>query len=108
MYLLFIAQQQGPVRMFDMWPLFVIFLILWFMIIRPQRKEQKKREEMLRNIKKGDKIVTNGGIIGKIVKIKDKDFIEVKVDESNNTKLTFLRSAVINVLNNGQDLKDKK
>lgn len=75
-------------------PFFIIFLIMWLLVIRPQRKEQKQRQEMLQNIKKGDVVVTSGGIVGKIIKLKD-DRVEI---ESNETKLTFLRSAVVAVV----------
>ena len=48
----------------------LIFLIFWFLIIRPQQKQRKRHEEALRNLKKGDRVVTQGGIIGEVVHIK--------------------------------------
>lgn len=48
----------------------LIFLIFWFLIIRPQQKQRKSHEEALRNLKKGDRVVTNGGIIAEVVHIK--------------------------------------
>ncbi len=66
-----------------------IILIFYFMIIRPQSKRQKERQKMLEAMKKGDKVVTNGGIHGKIVAMEDKtvlleiaDNVKVKVDKS--------------------------
>jgi preprotein translocase subunit YajC len=70
---------------------------MWLFLIRPQRKEQKRREQMMHNLKKGDLILTSGGIVGKVVKFKE-DRVEVKVDESHDTKVTFLRSAIVSVL----------
>lgn len=48
----------------------LIFLIFWFLIIRPQQKQRKSHEEALRNLKKGDRVVTNGGIVAEVVHIK--------------------------------------
>ena len=87
--------QGNPIEFFI--PFLVVFFIMWLLVMRPMRKEKKQREEMLKNLKKGDRVVTNGGIIGKITKIKE-DRVELKVDESNNTKITFLRSAVISLI----------
>ena len=94
MYFFLMTSQQGNASLFDLLtPFIVIFFIMWFLVIRPQKKEQKKRQEMLDSIKKGDKIVTNGGIVGKITKIKENK-IEVKVDDSNNVKITDRKSVV--------------
>ncbi|RIK66120.1 MAG: preprotein translocase subunit YajC [Planctomycetota bacterium] len=78
-------------------PLVVIGLIMYFLMIRPQSKERKKREEMLNAVKKNDRVVTIGGIMGTVLSIKD-DEITLKVDESSNTKITFLRSAIQRVI----------
>lgn len=93
-----LAQQDTESGILSALPLFfMIFFIMWFIVIRPQRKEQKERQKMLEALKKGDQVVTHGGIVGKVVRIKD-DRIEIKVDESNNTKIHFLRSAVLSIL----------
>ncbi|NUM33209.1 MAG: preprotein translocase subunit YajC [Candidatus Brocadiae bacterium] len=88
-------------------PFIIVFFIMWLLVIRPQRKEQKKREEMLLALKKGDRVVTNAGIIGKVVKIKEEK-VEIKVDESNDTKITFLRSAILNVVEDKEKEDEKK
>ena len=68
----------------------LIFLIFYFMIIRPQQKRQKERQKMLDAVKKGDKIVTAGGIHGTVIGVEDKivlvqiaDTVKVKVDRSS-------------------------
>lgn len=63
-------------------PLIVLFGIFYFLIIRPQQQQAKKHKEMLANLKKGDKIVTNGGLIAEIIKVEE-DFIKVKLEENN-------------------------
>lgn len=84
-----------------------LILIMYFIVIRPQRREQKEREGMLSSIKKGDVVVTHGGIIGKVVKIKD-DRIELKVDESTNTKINFLRTAIYRVMSKETEKEETK
>lgn len=92
---------QNPSGQSTIWdiltPFIIVFFIMWLLVIRPQRKEQKRREEMLKNMKKGDRVVTSSGILGKVTKIKE-DRIEVKVDESTDSKITFLRSAIVSVV----------
>ncbi len=75
----------------------VIIAIFYFVMFRDQRKKQGSRKQMLANIKKGDKVLTIGGVFGTIVGIKDNE-MTIKVDEANNTKITFARSAVDRVL----------
>lgn len=75
----------------------VIFVIFYFLIIRPQNKKQKEMQKMLSAIKKGDKVVTIGGIHGVVNSIKDNGNVIVKVDE--NCKLEFTKSAISTVLN---------
>lgn len=87
-------------------PLFMIFVIIaifYFVMFRDQRKKQSTRKQMLANLKKGDKVLTIGGVLGTIVGIKD-DEVVIKVDEGSNTKITFVRSAVDRVMS-GQEPK---
>jgi len=76
-------------------PFIAIILIFYFLIIRPQNKKRKETEKMLGALKKGDKIVTIGGVYGTIQSVKETTVI-VKVDD--NVKLEFLRSAISNVI----------
>jgi preprotein translocase subunit YajC len=75
-------------------PFAAIIAIFYFLIIRPQNKKQKETQKMLAALKKGDKVVTIGGIHGVIQNVKEGSVI-VKVDE--NTKLEFSRSAISNI-----------
>jgi preprotein translocase subunit YajC len=85
-------------------PFALIIAIFYFLIIRPQNKKQKETQRMLSALKKGDKIVTIGGIHGVIQSVKEASVV-VKVDE--NTKLEFSRSAISTVVTAGKAEKEK-
>lgn len=76
-------------------PMILIFVVFYFVLIRPQRKKDKEAKAMLDNLKVGDRICTIGGIYGTIVKIKD-DVLTVEVGEQK-TQLIFARWAIRNV-----------
>jgi len=86
-------------------PLVAIIGIFYFLIIRPQSKKQKETKKMLEALKKGDKIVTIGGIHGVIQTVRDNTVI-IKVDE--NTKLEFSRSAISSVVSVAKEEKEEK
>lgn len=80
--------------------LLIIFVMLAAMLvisIFSQRRERKKREELLGAIKKHDRVQTIGGVIGSIIELKP-DYVVLKVDESSNTRITFARSAIQQVI----------
>jgi len=78
-------------------PLILIFLIMYLLIFRPQQKKQKEHQRMLDSLKKGDKIVTSGGIYGQIVGIKEREqTLIVKV--ADNVKVELSRASVARVL----------
>ncbi len=68
-------------------PLIVLFAIFYFVMIRPQIKQQKAHKEMVSNLKKGDKIISNGGLICEIVKVEDK-FFSVKLNDETQVRLS--------------------
>ncbi|EAI4882541.1 preprotein translocase subunit YajC [Campylobacter jejuni] len=65
-------------------PLVVLFAIFYFLVIRPQQKQAKAHKQMLESLQKGDKIITNGGLICEVIK-PEEDFIKVKLNEDNAT-----------------------
>ncbi|HIP27791.1 MAG TPA: preprotein translocase subunit YajC [Sulfurovum sp.] len=67
-------------------PLILLFAIFYFLIIRPQQKAQKTHKEMLESLKKGDKIITTGGLIAEIIK-PEEDFIKIKLNDDTIVKL---------------------
>jgi len=86
-------------------PLILMFAIFYFLLIRPQQKRQRERNAMLAALKRGDKVVTIGGLHGTITDLTD-DRVTLKV--SDNTRLVFERSAINAVLNKTEDKKDEK
>ena len=74
-------QQQGNFLV-SLLPLVVLFAIFYFLIIRPQQQQAKKHKEMIAGLKKGDRIVTNGGLIAEVIKVEE-DFLKVKLEENN-------------------------
>jgi len=76
-------------------PLILIFVIFYFLIIRPQQKREKERRNMLNSLQEGDEIITIGGIFGRILNIKD-DVITLEVGDKVKIKVT--RSAIGNVI----------
>ena len=84
-------------------PLILIFVIFYFFLIRPQQKKIKDHKFMVSQLKRGDEIITSGGIIGKIEKVSDNDQIELTIAE--NVTVTIIRSTVQNLLNSPQTKK---
>jgi len=75
-------------------PYMLIFMVLYFMMIRPQIKQQKELNNMLENLKKGDNVITKGGIFGKIVNISSGNIV---LDAGNNTKINVLKSSIVSL-----------
>ena len=73
----------------------LIFAIFYFLLIRPQTKERRRHEQMLKEIQKGDEIVTNGGIIGKVVHVEEK---RLTIRTGENTRLTVDRGRIASIL----------
>lgn len=84
------SQQTNPILSFL--PLIFMFVIFYFLLIRPQQKRQKAHAEMIKNLKKGDRVVTSGGVIGTVHTLQE-DYVVLKVGDQD-TKLEVLRSAV--------------
>jgi len=80
-------------------PFLLIGVLFYFMLIRPQRKEQSRRQDMLSNVKKNDRVVTIGGIYGVVMNVhREADEVTLKVDETTNTKLRVTLSSVARVI----------
>ncbi|EJF86127.1 preprotein translocase subunit YajC [Bartonella rattimassiliensis] len=88
-------------------PLILIFAIVYFFTIRPQRAQMKKRQEMLNAVRRGDTVITGGGIIGKVKKVhNDSDELEVEIGESMNIRI--IRSTLSDVRVKGEPIAEKK
>ena len=84
-------------------PLILIFVIFYFFLIRPQQKKVKEHKAMVESLKRGDKVITSGGITGTVERIIDNDKIEVQIAE--NVKVEIVRSTGIQSLVNSQEIK---
>ncbi len=98
---MFITQafaQSAPASagsLFDLFfPLAMVFLIVYFMIIRPQSKRQKEHQNMIDSLRRGDTIVTQGGLIGKIAKVEEN---ELQIDIAKDVRITIVRSMILTV-----------
>ena len=90
----------GTNIIFDLLPFILIFVIMYFLIIRPQRQQAKTRQQMLAAIKRNDKVVTGGGVIGKVVKVIDDNEVEVEI--ATGTKVRVMRSFIAEVIVKGE------
>lgn len=77
-------------------PLILIFGIMYFLLIRPQQKKMKDHQAMVAALRRGDMVVTQGGIIGKVSKLKDDNEIEIEIAE--NTRVRVVRATIAQVL----------
>lgn len=99
------AQSAGPAAGPDFFisllPFVLIFVIMYFLIIRPQRQQMKKREEMLNNIRRNDTVVTGGGVVGKVTKVFENEG-ELEVEIAQGTKVRVVRGMVAEVRVKGE------
>ena len=78
-------------------PIILIFGIMYFLMIRPPQKKMKEHKLMVASLRRGDQVVTQGGLIGKVTKVTDE--AEVEVEISKDVKVRVVKSTVVNVLN---------
>jgi preprotein translocase subunit YajC len=86
-------------------PFILIFVIMYFLILRPQQKRQKQHQEMVKNVRRGDTVITSGGLIGKVIKVVDDDQIEVEI--SDGVRVRQMRSMVADVRAKGEPVKEE-
>ncbi|MCM2562474.1 preprotein translocase subunit YajC [Lutimaribacter sp. EGI FJ00015] len=78
-------------------PLILIFAIMYFLLIRPQQKKLKDHQKMVEALRRGDQVVTQGGLIGKVSKVKEDNEIEVELSEG--VRVRVVKSTIAQVLN---------
>ena len=86
-------------------PIVLIGLIFYLFILRPQTKQRKEHENALSNLKKGDKIITRGGLYGKIVNFQGKNESKVTIDAGSGVKLNIARSYIAGLAKNSENEK---
>ncbi len=85
-------------------PLILIFVIFYFFLIRPQQKKVKEHKAMVENLKRGDKVVTAGGIVGRVERVIDNEKVEVEI--SDNVKVEIVKATGIQgLINQNQEVK---
>ena len=85
-------------------PFVLIFVIMYFLILRPQQKRAKAHAEMVKNVRRGDTVVTSGGLVGKVTKVIDEDQIEVEI--ADNVRVRQVRAMVTDVRAKGEPVKE--
>jgi preprotein translocase subunit YajC len=90
---------QSPI-----WMMIMVVGIMYFLILRPQQQRAKRHQEMVKALRRGDSVVTNGGLVGKVTKVVDDDQIEVEI--ADGVKVRQMRSMVTEVRVKSEPVKD--
>ena len=87
-------------------PLLLIFVVFWFFLIRPQQKKAKQHREMVASVRRGDQVVTGGGLLGKVTKVLDESTVQVELAE--NVRVKVLSTTLQDVLSKGAPVAGAK
>jgi preprotein translocase subunit YajC len=98
------APGGGADMLIQFLPFILIFVIMYFLIIRPQRQKAQRHRDMVANLRRGDTVVTAGGLIGKVSKVVDEN--ELQVDLAEGVKVRVVRGMVSEVRSKGEPVKD--
>jgi preprotein translocase subunit YajC len=85
-------------------PFILIFVIMYFLILRPQQKRVKQHQEMVKNVRRGDTVITSGGLVAKVTKVVDDDKIEIEL--ADGVRAMQMRQMVSDVRAKGEPVKD--
>src|SRR5262245_34304916 len=103
------AQASSPLGgdnlMMTLLPFVLIFVIMYFLILRPQQKRVKMHQEMVKNVRRGDTVVTSGGLVGKVTKVVDDEQIEVEL--ADGLRVRQMRQMIAEVRAKGEPVKDE-
>lgn len=105
------AAMQQPGLMANLIPLVLIIVVFYFLLIRPQQKRMKEHQALVEGLRRGDKVVTAGGIIGTVTKVEDNTTVMVEI--APEVRVKVMRSTITNVMSKGEpaaanDVKDVK
>ena len=87
-------------------PLVLMFVIFYFLLIRPQQKKLKDHNELIKSVRRGDTIVTNGGLVGRVTKAGDAD-AEIEVEIADGVRVKIVRTMISDVRSKGEPVKEK-
>lgn len=85
-------------------PMALVFVIFYFLMLRPQQKKVKEHQELIKNLRRGDTVITTGGLVGKVTKVVDDEQIEVEI--ADGVRVRQVRSMVSGVRAKGEPVKD--
>jgi preprotein translocase subunit YajC len=100
--------QGAPVGFFDLsspiWLMVVVLGIMYFIVLRPQQKRAKEHQELVKNLRRGDTVVTSGGLVGKVTKLVDDEQVEVEI--ADGVRVRQVRAMVTGVRAKGEPVRD--
>ncbi len=99
------AAGGGTDMLIQLAPFVLIFVVMYFLILRPQQKRAKSHQEMVNSLRRGDVVVTAGGLVGKVARVVDETEIELQI--ADNVKVRQLRSQISTVRAKGEPAKDE-
>ena len=94
----------GDSMLVQLLPFVLIFVIMYFLILRPQQKRAKEHQELVKNLRRGDTVITSGGLMGKVTKVVDDEQIEVEI--ADGVRVRQVRAMVTGVRAKGEPVKD--
>jgi preprotein translocase subunit YajC len=95
----------GDNMLIQLLPFVLIFVIMYFLILRPQQKKTRDHQELVKNLRRGDTVITSGGLVGKVTKVVDDDQIEVEI--ADGVRVRQVRSMVSGVRAKGEPVRDE-
>ncbi len=99
------AAGGGADMLIQLAPFLLIFVVMYFLILRPQQKRAKAHQEMVSALRRGDVVITGGGLVGKVTKVVDENEIELQI--ADNVRVRQLRSQIATVRAKGEPAKDE-
>lgn len=102
------AGSEAPFGMSFM-PIILMLIVGYFLLLRPMKQQEKQRQALISTLKKNDKVITSGGIIGIVANIKEKeDEVALKVDENSNVRIRVTKSSIVRVISADEVAKEPK
>jgi preprotein translocase subunit YajC len=95
---------DGSSMIMSLMPLILIIVIMYFLVLRPQQRRVKQHQDLVKSLRRGDTVVTNGGLVGKVTKVVDDDYIEVEI--ADGVRVRQMRAMVTDVRAKGEPVKD--
>lgn len=95
----------GADMLIQLAPFLLIFVVMYFLILRPQQKRAKAHQELVNSLRRGDVVVTGGGLVGKVTKVIDENEVELQI--ADNVRIRQIRSQIATVRAKGEPAKDE-